>query len=159
MCTIAQADTKFQTYFDRARERPDLNTHTPLDDCRYARRALSAHFAFARFDFVLLQEEVSRMPSECLEEEIEDGILRLSLDYRNLSPGADPMQPDFDITAAVLRERFAVRDYRTRDERTDYEHRQKMKHYTKYGATNVLQYRWHKLKSALIGSGTKTASR
>lgn len=69
------------------------------------------------------------MPSECLEKEIEDGILRLSLDYR------------------------------TRDVRSDYEHRQKMMRYTKYDATNTLQYRWHKLKSALIGGGTKTASR
>lgn len=133
-------------------DRPDLDYRTPLDDCRYARRMLAEHFPPTNFDFVLLQEDASIPRGECQEEQVEDGLLRLSLDYRNLKPGADVMQPDHDITAAALRKRFAVRDYRTKDERAIHTRKQKMKRYARYGATNVLQYRWRKLMAALGGS-------
>lgn len=130
-------------------ERPDLDYRTPLDDCRYARRALAARFAPTHFDFVLLQEDASLDRGVCREEVIEDGLLRLSLDYRRQCPDADVTQPDHGITSAALCERFAVRDYRTRAERAAYARAQKMKRYARYGATNALQYRWRKLMTAL----------
>ena len=138
-------------------DRPDLDYRTSLDDCRYARRMLAKHFATTKFDFALLQSDASFKRGDCRDERVEDGILRLTIDYRNLEPGADVMQPDHGVTAAVLRERFTVRDDRTGDERAAHARRQKMKHYAKYGATNALQYRWRKLMAALGGSGKGNA--
>ena len=138
-------------------DRPDLDYRTSLDDCRYARRMLAKHFATTKFDFALLQSDASFKRGDCRDERVEDGILRLTLDYRNLEPGADVMQPDHGVTAAVLRERFTVRDYRTKDERAAHARKQKMKRYARYGATNALQYRWRKLMAALGGSGKGNA--
>ena len=138
-------------------DRPDLDYRTPVDDCRYARRMLAERFAPANFDFILLQEDASIPRDECQEEQIEDGLLRLSLDYRNLKPGADIMQPDTAITAAALRTRFTVSDYRTGDERAAWAHTRKMKRYARYGAANAFQYHWRRLKAALGGNGTGNA--
>ena len=138
-------------------DRPDLDYRTPVDDCRYARRMLAEHFAPTNFDFILLQEDASIPRGECQEEQIEDGLLRLSLDYRNLKPDADTMQPDTDVTAAALRTRFTVGDYRTGDERAAWAHKRKMKRYARYGATNAFQYRWRRLMAALGGNGTRNA--
>ena len=138
-------------------ERPDLDYRTPLDDCRYARKRLSEHFAPAQFDVVLLQCDASLARGEIREEPIEDGILRISLDYRNLEPGADVMQPDHGRTSGVLRERFAVREYRTQKEIAAWKSRQRAKRYARYGASNFLQYRWRRLMAALGGNGTGNA--
>ena len=138
-------------------ERPDLDYRTPLDDCRYARKRLSEHFAPAQFDVVLLQCDASLARGEIREEPIEDGILRISLDYRNLEPGADVMQPDHGLTSGVLRERFAVREYRTQEEIAAWKSRQRAKRYARYGASNFLQYRWRRLMAALGGNGTGNA--
>ena len=138
-------------------ERPDLDYRTPLDDCRYARKRLSEHFAPAQFDVVLLQCDTSLKRGEIREEPIEDGILRISLDYRNLEPGADVMQPDHGLTSGALRERFKVREYRTREEIAAWKAKQRAKRYARYGATNFLQYRWRKLMAALGGNGTGNA--
>ena len=132
-------------------ERPDLDYRTPIDDCRYARERLTEHFTPTRFDIVLLQCDASLKHGECREERIEDGLIRLSLDYRNLAPDADIRQPDFDRTAAALRERFAVREYRTKAEIAAW----KAKRYAKYGASNYPQYCWRRLMAALGGNGTR----
>lgn len=84
-------------------------------------------------------------------------IDRPDLDYRNLKPDADTMQPDTDVTAAALRTRFTVGDYRTGDERAAWAHKRKMKRYARYGATNAFQYRWRRLMAALGGNGTRNA--
>lgn len=135
-------------------ERPDLSYRTSIDDCRYARKRLEEHFAPARFDVVLLQSVASLRRGESREEPIEDGILRISLDYRNLAPGADAMQPDHDLTSGALRERFEVREYRTGKEIAAWKAKRRAKRYARYGATNFLQYRWRKLMAALGGNGT-----
>lgn len=142
-------------------DRPDIRTNTPVDDCRQAREMLASHFGpRTKFDFVLMQEDESLDRGVCRAEEIEDGFLRLSLDYRNTEPGVNVMQPDFRITSTALHDRFKVRDYRTRDERSAWARKQKMRRYAKYGATNFLQYRWRKIMAALGGpSGNGSAGR
>lgn len=138
-------------------DRPDLEYRTPVEDCRYAQKALTEHFAPTRFDFALLQEDPSCERGACREEKIDDGLLRLSFDYLDHRPDADRGQPDKAITAEVLRQRFTVRDYRTGAELSEWKRKQRLKRYARYGATNILQYHWRKLMATLGGSGKENA--
>lgn len=132
-------------------DRPDLAYRTPIEDCRRAREILGRAFAPTAFDVLLLQHDAAIPPGDCREEAVEPGILRLSLDYLDRTPGADIAQPDHRRTAAALMSRFAVRDYRTPAEIADWKRRQKLKRYAKFGATTYLGYRLARIRRALFG--------
>lgn len=128
-------------------DRPDLDYRTPDDDCRYARELLSRAFAPARFDFLLIQPDASvPFGNESLET-VEPGFFRLAFDYGDRRPGADRKFPRFELTSAAVAEHFAVRDYRTKEEIAAHRLKERQKRWAKYGASNALQYGWHKFLS------------
>ena len=130
-------------------DRPDLDYSTSLDDCRYAQAMLSRHFPQTRFDFVILHSDASLKPGECRKEQTDDGILRLTFDYRNHQPNADVTQPDHSATAAALGARFRVRDYRTSAEIAAWKRAKRLKRYARFGASNFPQYCWRAFRKAI----------
>ena len=126
-------------------DRPDLEYRTPDNDCRFARELLSKTFAPTKFDFLLLQRDgMVQAGNEDLEV-IEPGLFRIKFDYADHRPGAEPMFPRLDLTAAAVSRFFAVREYRTKAEIAAHRDAERRKRWAKYGATNVWQYRWRKM--------------
>ena len=90
---------------------------TPAEDCLEARRILSDAFPGKTFDIFLFAFERGRAEKDALEETLAPGITRLAFDYHNYAPGFLEYAVRVDRTAAILRKRFRVADYRTRGER------------------------------------------
>lgn len=101
-------------------DRPDQPVPTEVEDCRHVRRELARAFPNARFDLFLFSCEKGRAFENRIEETVEDGFTRVTFDYRNKEPDAQPFQVDVFTTGALLAGRFSVRDYRTRAEKLHY---------------------------------------
>lgn len=132
-------------------DRPDQLTPTPLDDCRQARAILSERFPGVRFDLILFSFEKGRRFEDRLDEAIENGLRRVTFDYKDPDPDSPPFQPALALTAAVLRESYQVAEYRTREEIAAGNRRERLKRYAKFGATTYLGYRLARIKCALLG--------
>lgn len=124
-------------------DRPDLPVATDVADCRAAVEALERKFAGTRFDFL----QVSCEPGGVgLREETLDGhVTRWRLDYRDLRPGVENWRVNIPQLGELLRARFSVRDYRTRDERKAFNAARRAKRYAKLGARNFLEYQLRRL--------------
>ena len=119
-------------------DRPDLSVPTDVADCRDAVRALELKFSPARFDFLQVSFEAGRR--EVREEALGGNVTRWTLDYQDHRPEAGSWQVDIPKLGGLLRERFAVRDYRTRAERKAFAAARRQKRYAKLGARNYLEY-------------------
>ena len=139
-------------------DRPDLGARTTLDECRYAREALSKAFAPAQFDFLLLQQDAGIPFGSQKLETVDPGLFRLRFDYRDTRPGAEPAFPRLDLTAAALSPLFSVREYRTKEEIAAYRLSEKRKRWARYGAANAWQYRWRKFLARFRKGASQAAS-
>ena len=113
---------------------------TPLDDCRKARERLAAHFPGAKFEFQKITLEPGRKVSDRIDETVEDGLYHIAFDYKDYRPGRKEYDVDQATVAALLKERFAVRDYRTKDEIRAMRERTRQIKMREAGATNRLEY-------------------
>ena len=123
----------------------DPHVNTP-DDCRYARRRLGERFPSARFDCLLVSHDPARPFEQRTFEVVEDGLFLLSFDFLDRKRTDLPNQPDLALTSAALAEHFAVRDYRTRDERRHWKEKRLRERLRNSGAKSVFQYRLLKLR-------------
>ena len=126
-------------------DRPDLGAFTTLEECRAARRILAERYPTATIDVVLLQCDPNVPFADCRLEAVEDGLFRLAFDYADKAPDADPKIPDFKLTSGALATHFAVRDYRTPEERRAHERKKCLAKWQKHGATTRLGYLWNRL--------------
>ena len=124
---------------------------TTLDECRCARRRLSERFPGKTFEFCLFSLDTERPFASRIEEEVEPGFLHVAFDYRDRRPGAASYNVDQRAIAEVLRSRFAVRDYRTAEEKRRYADARKAEKYAKAGVDSVLGYRLYRLKKQIRG--------
>jgi len=113
---------------------------TTLEDCHEARRLLAAAFPGVTFDFAVFNFERGRPMSDMIEERPDPGIVRFTFDYSNPRPGADPFQPDVVHMADFLAARYAVRDYRTSEERESHAASERRKKWAKVGAAGPFGY-------------------
>lgn len=90
---------------------------TPVEDCLEVRRILSDAFPGKTFDIFLFAFDRGRAEKDAVEETLAPGITRLAFDYHNYAPGFLEYAVRVDRTAAILRSRFRIVDYRTRGER------------------------------------------
>ena len=90
---------------------------TPAEDCLEVRRILTEAFPGTDFDIFLFAFERGRAEKDAQEETLAPGITRLAFDYHNYAPGFLEYAVRIDRTAAILKRRFRVPDYRTTDER------------------------------------------
>lgn len=95
---------------------PGGSQPTPLDDCRYARKRLHERFASATFDFLLVSYAQSVPCSRRTFLETEPGLFQIAFDFLD-TKSCLPLQPNKKLLGAVLAELFAVRDYRTPEEK------------------------------------------
>ncbi len=113
---------------------------TSIEDCRKARAAFAEMFPNARFDFVLFSRDPGRSLAECREETLEDGFTRLSFDYKDKRPGSADHEIDLEATAALMHARFAVDDYRTKEEKAALRERTRKAKMRDAGAETAWQY-------------------
>ena len=126
-------------------DRPDLDIPTSVEDCQYVRRRLKEAYPQATFDFFLFTMERGRSFADRRVETVEPGFTRVSFDYQAKGAGHEPYQPDLRQTAAVLRERFAVRDYRTREERRQYDAQRRAKRLAREGVNSLVELHWKRI--------------
>lgn len=117
-----------------------------LDDCRYALAKLNENFAPTRFDVLLVTYDPTTPFERRTFEVVEDGLFHLSFDFLDRKRTDLPNQPDLALTSAALAEHFAVRDYRTRDERRHWKEKRLRERLRNSGAKSVFQYRLLKLR-------------
>lgn len=124
-------------------DRPDLPVATEIADCQETVRALERKFQGTRFDF--LQVSCEAGAAGLHEETFGDRVTRWRLDYRDLRPGIENWRVDIPQMGRLLRARFAVRDYRTREERKAFDSARRAKRYAKLGAHGFLDYQLRRL--------------
>jgi len=121
-------------------DRPDQEYPTTFEDCRYVCKRLSEKFPGVRFEVLLLtcQEGV---PFEQRREVSEGDVTQVTFDYKSRAPEAQTYTPDMALLAQYFRERYVVRDYRTKEERHAEQRRVRQARYEKYDANGWLSYR------------------
>jgi hypothetical protein len=128
---------------------PLQKTPTSIEDCRKARAAFAEMFPNARFDFVLFSRDPGRSLADCREDQLDDGFTRLSFDYRSKRPGCADHEIDLGATASLLRARFEVADYRTKEEIAALRERTRKAKMREAGVENAWQYFLAKRRRAL----------
>lgn len=113
---------------------------TSIEDCRKARCMFAEMFPNARFDFVLFSRDPGRSIEDCIEETVDEGFTRLSFDYKDRRPGSADHEIDLESTASLMRARFAVNDYRSKEEIAALRERTRKAKMREAGAKNAWQY-------------------
>lgn len=131
-------------------DRPDLCVRTEIDDCHEAVRLLSEKFAPVRFDLLLLRCEHGRDYGHRIETDHGGGVREIVFDYDDYDPTVPKFQPNVSLLARFLAGRYAVRDYRTREERRAKARHDREKAYAKYAVTTWWQYRLAKMRRRLM---------
>ena len=123
---------------------------TPLEDCRKARERLAAHFPSAKFEFLKITLDPKRKFSERIEETVEDGFYHIAFDFKDHRPGRMDYDVDQGTIAALLKDRFSVRDYRTKDEVRAMRKRTRQIKMKEAGASNRMHYALIRLKHHIM---------
>ena len=113
---------------------------TSINDCQKARDVFAEMFPNAKFDFVLFSRDPSRSLAECREETVDEGFTRFSFDYKDKRPGSADHEIDLEATASLMRARFAVNDYRSKEEIAALRERTHKAKMREAGAENAWQY-------------------
>ncbi len=113
---------------------------TSIEDCRKVRAAFAEMFPNAKFDFVLFNTAPGRTLNNRIEEQIDDGFTRIAFDYKDKRPGSADHEIDLETTASLMRARFVVNDYRTKEEVAALRHRTRLAKMHEVGAENAWQY-------------------
>lgn len=131
-------------------DRPDQESPTSESECRAALRRLRALYPNAHFEMLHLAMASGVSFAGRRVEDLNDGLVRVSFDYRDTAPGVPPYAVRFAETAAAVRALAQVRDYRTRAEKAEYRLMKKRAHWAKYGAASALGYRLAKLQRGIF---------
>ena len=138
-------------------ERPDLPGVTPAADCMEARQILADGFPGVSFSLLQLVCDPSRPPSNRREMAFGEDSVQFSFDYRSKNPSAAAYQPDLEILAEALADRFSVAEYRTREEIRRHKEKLLREKLAKAGCDTLLQLRWKKLKASIRKRLTKSS--
>ena len=122
---------------------------TPINDCRKARARLAAHFPSAKFEFLKITLEPGRKLEDRIDETVEEGFYHIAFDYKDYRPGHKEYDVDQETVASLLRSRFSVRDYRTKEEVRAMRERTRQVKMREAGASNRLQYLVIRIKKHL----------
>lgn len=95
------------------------NNPATLDDCRYVRKRLEETFTGVRFDVALVYYDKNVPFEKRTFEEVETGLYHIAFNFYDHKHEL-PNQPDLALTSVALAERFAVKDYRTEQERSQF---------------------------------------
>ena len=137
------------------------HTPEPLEHLVEARARLERRFAPARFDLLCFD-----CPAEVDFADRKDfvaapGVRRISFDYRDYRPGKQKYEAAYGFLARHFMRGYAVRDYRSPQERERYKAKQRAKALVRFGASgavglfiNRLEYRiWRHFAKMLSRKG------
>ena len=143
----------------------DRYVNTP-DDCRYARKRLGERFPSVKFDCLLVSHDPARPFEQRTFEVVEDGLFHISFDILDRKRTDLRNQPDLTLTSAALAERFAVRDYRSPEEKRRHAETRRQKRYARLGTSDALSYQlmrlklwWHGRFNPLLGLAARMRRR
>ncbi len=122
---------------------------TPLEDCREARRILSAGYPGISFEMCLVSLDRSRPYADRIEEEVEPGLLHAVFDYADHTPGAPDFSVDFNMLTSFLAAHFSVRDYRTPEEKRAFKELRRRQKYAKAGVSGFWGLLLHRVRKHL----------
>lgn len=106
-------------------DRPDKpSERLSTETAQRVRTMLADHFKGTTFDFFLFSYEKGRAFADRQTERIDNGLTRVTFDYRDYSPGKQPHQVNLHLTGDLLANEVRVRDYRTCAEKRKF-HEQK----------------------------------
>ena len=125
-------------------DRPDQVPPTSEAECREALRRLRALYPAAHFEMLHLAMKDGVSVEDRQVEDLGDGFVRVSCDYRNRAAGAEPYAVRFDVASTAVRALANVRDYRTHAEKAAFRRAKKRAHWAKYGADSAFGYRLEK---------------
>lgn len=130
---------------------------TSSDDMRYFVDALSAKWPGVTFEIVVLQDERGRSSAERIESS-ERGCRLVKFDIRRYD--GNPLGvTDFVRVGDWLSSEYAVRDYRTAEERRQAGRKRRRAEYARFGAKNGLAYVWNRLEYKLYRHLKKTLAK
>lgn len=98
---------------------PEGEYPASLDDCRYVRGRLTETFPGVKFDIALLSYNKDIPFEKRTYEEVEEGLYHLAFNFYDHNHPL-PNQPVLAQTSVALSEHFAVKDYRTDQERAQF---------------------------------------
>jgi len=131
-------------------DRPDQKPPTTEAECRAALHRLRTLYPKAHFDMLHLAMASGVSFTGRRVEDLGDGLIRVSLDYRDETPGVPPYAVRFDVAAPAVKALAGVRDYRTRAEKAAYRKEKKRAHWAKYGASSAFGYRLAKWRRGFL---------
>ena len=152
---LAAAKTALVVYIERPIDPPAKDA-----DLVEARRILAARFPQVRFKLVYFHLEDGR--GDFAETSVADGITSVACDYKQLDHGEVSHAILADVPARYIRERFAVDDRRTPEEKAAYAASKKRARHAKFAAggsfltrrLNELKYRlYRRLEAELQEKG------
>lgn len=160
---LPKVATKYRRRYDRLRsliraskkvlvlrvDRPDAPLKTPFEDAREVVDLLNRTYAPTRFEMLILSYEKGRSVKDLKVEPFGDDITRWTFDYKNPKPNALSHEIHVPLVGELLASRFAVRDYRTSDERKSHAKAKRLARYQRVGATTALGYHLARLKQKL----------
>jgi len=131
-------------------DRPDQVPPTTEAECRATLCRLRTLYPTARFDLLHLTMMPGISFKDRRMEDLGDGLIRVSFDYRDETPGVPAYAVRFDVAAAAVRSLVQVRDYRTRREKAEFRRAKKRAHWARYGANSALGYRLAKWRRGVL---------
>ena len=123
-----------------------MASSTPIGDCLIARKRLIEHFPGAQFEFLKITLEPGRSLTDKIDETPAEGLYHIAFDYKDYRPGRKEYDVDQVTVAELLKERFAVRDYRTTNEIRAMRERTRAIKMREAGASSRLGYFFLRLK-------------
>lgn len=130
-------------------DRPNAPYATSEQACRQAQAILRHAFPDVQFDILHFAYEKGLDFRSLRQEDLGDGLLRVTFDYKNNAPGSPPYQVNLRQTSGLLRKWYEAPDYRTPEDKREYKHLRRLKRYRKFGAKNGWEYLWLRLRAAL----------
>lgn len=122
-------------------DRPDQSPSTTIGECERALKMLSGKFPGVDFDLLLVSMDASRPLAEMDVSRPSAHIVRLAFDYKDKSPDVPAYAPDIPLAANVLRDRYEVRDYRSKAEIEAKRQAARKEKFKAVGANNAVTYR------------------
>lgn len=116
------------------------NPYTDIDTCRLAHKRLQTIYPHTKIDFLMLTLETGRSFESRTIENMGNGFIHISFDFKDYRPGKPKHAVDLKQCAAAMQCVASVKDYRTAAEKKAMIERTRKVKLREYGAENRWQY-------------------
>lgn len=117
-----------------------VSPRADVESCKDAQRRLQALYPHVKIDFLMISLEYGRQLSERRVENLGDGFIRVSFDFKDYQPGKFDFSVDLGKCAFVMKSFATVRDYRSHEEKRAMAERTRRMKMAEAGAANAWEY-------------------